>query len=106
MIKMETLGLCGTDLSIVAGKVPVEMPRVVGHEGIGTIEVAGPSGAFDVGQRVLINPGIVLRISASCVAAGIPISVPTEVCWAESLTGCSPTTPRWTNASCSPFPIT
>ena len=58
VIRMETLGLCGTDLSIVAGKVPVEMPRVMGHEGLGTIEVAGSSGAFGVGQRVLINPGL------------------------------------------------
>jgi threonine dehydrogenase-like Zn-dependent dehydrogenase len=58
VIRMETLGLCGTDLSIVAGKIPVEMPRVMGHEGIGTIEVAGSSGAFGVGQRVLINPGL------------------------------------------------
>ena len=58
VIRMETLGLCGTDLSIVAGKVPVEMPRVMGHEGIGTIEVAGSSGAFAAGQRVLINPGL------------------------------------------------
>ena len=58
VIRMETLGLCGTDLSIVAGKIPVEMPRVMGHEGIGTIEVAGPTADFEAGQRVLINPGL------------------------------------------------
>ncbi len=58
VIRMEMLGLCGTDLSIVAGKIPVDTPRVMGHEGIGVVEVAGPTGKFGVGQRVLINPGL------------------------------------------------
>ncbi|WP_420638657.1 zinc-dependent alcohol dehydrogenase [Candidatus Poriferisocius sp.] len=57
IVRMQTLGLCGTDVSIVAGKIPVEIPRVMGHEGVGVIELSGPSAAFEVGQRVLINPG-------------------------------------------------
>ena len=58
IIRMEMLGLCGTDLSIVAGKIPVETPRVMGHEAIGVVEVAGSAGRFDAGQRVLVNPGL------------------------------------------------
>lgn len=58
VVRMEMLGLCGTDLSIVAGKIPVEMPRVMGHEGVGVVEVAGSTSAFGTGQRVLINPGL------------------------------------------------
>lgn len=63
---MEMLGLCGTDLSIVAGKIPVEMPRVMGHEGIGVVEVAGSTAAFRAGQRVLINPGLFCEVCDLC----------------------------------------
>ena len=66
VIQMKTLGLCGTDLSIVAGKIPVEMPRVMGHEGIGIVEAAGPTAAFGVGQRVLINPGFFCELCDLC----------------------------------------
>lgn len=58
IIRMEMLGLCGTDLSIVAGKIPVDMPRVMGHEGIGVVEATGSTAAFGAGQRVLVNPGL------------------------------------------------
>ncbi|MDE0238447.1 MAG: alcohol dehydrogenase catalytic domain-containing protein, partial [bacterium] len=66
VIRMEMLGLCGTDLSIVAGKIPVEMPRVMGHEGIGIVEVAGSAAAFRTGQRVLINPGLFCEVCGLC----------------------------------------
>ncbi|MCY3636346.1 MAG: alcohol dehydrogenase catalytic domain-containing protein [bacterium] len=66
IVRMEMLGLCGTDLSIVAGKVPVEMPRVMGHEGIGVVEVAGTKAAFGTGQRVLINPGLFCGVCDLC----------------------------------------
>ena len=58
VVRLETVGLCGTDTSIVSGKIPVEMPRVMGHEGVGVIEVPGSEAAFGVGQRVLIDPGV------------------------------------------------
>lgn len=66
VIRMEILGLCGTDLSIVAGKIPVEMPRVMGHEGIGVIEVASSTSSFGAGQRVLINPGLFCEVCDLC----------------------------------------
>ena len=66
VIRMETLGLCGTDLSIVHGKVPVEMPRVIGHEGIGVIEVASSASRFSASERVLINPGLFCEVCDLC----------------------------------------
>jgi alcohol dehydrogenase len=49
--------ICGTDLHILKGDVPTCEPgRILGHEGIGIIEEAGPAvTAFKPGQRVLIS---------------------------------------------------
>ena len=66
VIRMETLGLCGTDLSIVAGKIPVKTPRVMGHEGIGVVEIASATSPFGTGQRVLINPGLFCDVCDLC----------------------------------------
>lgn len=51
-------GICGTDLKIVAGAVPVATPRVLGHEMTGVVEVPGPSGRVPAGADVLVNPGM------------------------------------------------
>ncbi|MFV2039312.1 MAG: zinc-binding dehydrogenase [Acidimicrobiales bacterium] len=66
IVRMHTVGLCGTDSSIVAGKMPVEMPRILGHEGVGVIDQVGPLGAAAAGQRVLIDPGISCELCDLC----------------------------------------
>ena len=66
LIRMETVGLCGTDSSIVAGKIPVATPRVLGHEGVGVVEQPGPLGSVAAGQRVLIDPGIACEVCDLC----------------------------------------
>ena len=58
LVRIKTVGVCGTDSSIIAGKIPVELPRTMGHEGVGIVEQAGPLGSVPAGQRVLIDPGI------------------------------------------------
>ncbi len=57
-IGIETVGICGTDVGIVAGKIPARLPVVLGHEAVGAIEEAAPGGQLEVGQRVLIDPGV------------------------------------------------
>ncbi|WP_245951261.1 zinc-dependent alcohol dehydrogenase [Phytoactinopolyspora halophila] len=53
-----TMGLCGTDVKILAGSIPVDTPRILGHEIVGRVVRPGPARRVDEGQRVLIDPGI------------------------------------------------
>jgi L-iditol 2-dehydrogenase len=55
-VRVEAVGICGTDLSIYAGKIPVDYPRVMGHEIVGTVVSGGSDD--EVGTRVLVDPGI------------------------------------------------
>ena len=54
-IRVALGGLCGTDLSIFAGDIPVAYPRVLGHEMCGTV-FAGD--AVPAGTRVVVDPSI------------------------------------------------
>ena len=48
-------GICGTDLEIYSGGIPVDYPRIMGHEMIGEIaETAGKG--LGVGTRVIVDP--------------------------------------------------
>lgn len=66
LVRMQTVGLCGTDTSIVAGKIPTERPLILGHEGVGVVERVGRRDAVAVGQRVLIDPGISCELCDLC----------------------------------------
>ena len=61
---MEAVGICGTDLSIHAGKIPVAYPRVMGHEIVGTLRT--PMDGVRVGERVLVDPGIACGRCRQC----------------------------------------
>jgi len=60
VVRVERVGVCGTDASIFKGKIKVAYPRIMGHEMVGVIETAGPMGLFPVGTRVVVDP------SAAC----------------------------------------
>jgi alcohol dehydrogenase len=57
IVKIGRSTICGSDLHILKGDVPSAAPgRILGHEGIGTIESVGPAvSSFKVGDRVLIS---------------------------------------------------
>jgi alcohol dehydrogenase len=57
IVKIVKTTICGTDLHILKGDVPTCTPgRILGHEGIGVIDKAGPAvTAFKPGDRVLIS---------------------------------------------------
>jgi len=58
LVRVGHVGICGTDTKILAGKIPVEYPRIMGHEMVGEI-VSAPSGSpYTVGTRVLVDPGV------------------------------------------------
>ena len=58
LIKMERLGICGSDMQIYHGKHKfMSFPIVLGHEGSGTLtEVGNAVQGFAVGDRVTVQP--------------------------------------------------
>jgi threonine dehydrogenase-like Zn-dependent dehydrogenase len=58
LVRIERAGLCGTDLKIVSGAIPVARQRILGHELVGRVAVAGQRRQVPEGTRVLIDPGI------------------------------------------------
>lgn len=57
VIKLSRSTICGTDLHIISGDVAICAPgTILGHEGVGIIEEAGPSvRGFKRGEHVLIS---------------------------------------------------
>jgi|SRR5580700_5417629 2-desacetyl-2-hydroxyethyl bacteriochlorophyllide A dehydrogenase len=66
IVRVDASGICGSDLHIYHGRVPVEQGFTIGHEFVGTVLAAGPE--FEratVGERVL---GCFHTACATCVA--------------------------------------
>lgn len=57
IVQVDTTTICGTDLHILKGDVPtVEVGRILGHEGVGTVtEVGSAVSKIAVGDRVIIS---------------------------------------------------
>ena len=57
VIKVAYCGVCMTDVHIYTGSVPVEMPRIMGHEVSGTVvETGSEVSRVSMGDRVAVNP--------------------------------------------------
>ncbi len=56
VVKIDTTGICGTDVHITQGLFPQEPPKVLGHESSGVIAEVGEGVSKErVGERVVIN---------------------------------------------------
>jgi 2-desacetyl-2-hydroxyethyl bacteriochlorophyllide A dehydrogenase len=55
LVRVSHSGICGTDLKIYNGAIPVKYPRIMGHEMIGEV-VEGSGDAFQPGDRVIVDP--------------------------------------------------
>ena len=53
LVRVGQAGLCGTDIKIANGQIPVAVPRVLGHEMTGWV---AQSRRLPVGTPVLVNP--------------------------------------------------
>ena len=58
LVRVTQAGLCGTDVKIAAGQIPVHAPRVMGHEMTGSVVEPGPQGVVPAGTPVLVNPAL------------------------------------------------
>src|SRR5712692_3725862 len=56
LIRVSHSGVCGTDLKIFNGAIPVKYPRIMGHEMIGEVVECGAGDAFHPGDRVIVDP--------------------------------------------------
>lgn len=55
LVAVAEAGICGTDIKVASGSVPITYPRILGHEIVGTV-VAAPGGGVPKGSRVLLDP--------------------------------------------------
>ncbi len=56
LIRVTHSGVCGTDLKIYSGAIPVKYPRIMGHEMIGEVAEGSSNAAFKPGDRVIVDP--------------------------------------------------
>ncbi|MGC6400908.1 zinc-binding alcohol dehydrogenase family protein [Sphingomonas sp. FW199] len=57
LIRVRRVGICGTDMHILAGKQPfLAYPRVMGHEMSGVVEEADADSGFSPGDPVCVMP--------------------------------------------------
>lgn len=56
LVRVTYSGVCGTDLKIYQGGIPVDYPRIMGHEMIGEVVEVGDAQGVEVGSRVIIDP--------------------------------------------------
>jgi L-iditol 2-dehydrogenase len=68
LVRVRSVGICGTDTKIHSGHIPVDHPRVMGHEIVGDVETAPDGSAELLGRRVLVDPGITCGRCIQCRA--------------------------------------
>lgn len=56
VVRVHRVGICGTDVKILAGAIPARYPMVMGHEMVGEVVQPGSLGLFAAGQRVMVDP--------------------------------------------------
>ncbi len=66
-LKLEMSGICGTDLHIVEGRLPVPPPFIPGHEFIGRIEALGIGAQHDgAGQSLQVGDRVIACVAMPC----------------------------------------
>ncbi len=67
LVRVSHSGICGTDLEIYHGGIPVDYPRIMGHEMIGEV-VEHSQGGPKVGTRAIIDPVVSCGTCYQCKA--------------------------------------
>jgi alcohol dehydrogenase len=59
VVRVEACGVCGSDVGLLAGKIPASYPATIGHEIAGIVVQAGPGGAehhgVEIGDRIVLE---------------------------------------------------
>lgn len=56
LVRITHTGLCGTDLKIYTGAIPVRHPLIMGHEVVGEVAGGDVGGGLSLGDRVIVDP--------------------------------------------------
>ena len=67
LVRVTNTGVCGTDLKIFDGAVPVNYPLIMGHEMVGEV-VEGGNDRVRNGDRVIIDPCLYCGMCVNCRA--------------------------------------
>jgi len=67
LVRVTHGGVCGTDLHIYEGAIPVRHPLIMGHEMIGVVEDGGDA-TLHRGDRVIVDPAIYCGMCLNCCA--------------------------------------
>ncbi len=58
-VKLQKVGICGSDVHIFMGHRHLPKPNIIGHEGLGVIDRIGEGAEHrNIGERVIIEPNI------------------------------------------------
>ncbi|MDH3261311.1 MAG: alcohol dehydrogenase catalytic domain-containing protein [Acidimicrobiia bacterium] len=58
LIRPQLVGVCGTDVKVYTGAIPVTYPRVMGHEMVGEVMSVPAGSHLSPGTRVLLDPAL------------------------------------------------
>jgi L-iditol 2-dehydrogenase len=75
LVRVGQVGICGTDVKILGGKIAVDYPRIMGHEMIGEVVSAPAASPYPAGTRVLVDPGVACGWCHMCRAGRFNICV-------------------------------
>ncbi|KQU49813.1 hypothetical protein ASG67_12050 [Sphingomonas sp. Leaf339] len=62
LVRIAATGICQSDVSVIRGKVPIELPLIPGHEAAGTVEQIGGGG----GGRIAAGDRVALSWAPNC----------------------------------------
>lgn len=69
LIKVDQVGMCGTDVHIHNGEFGAVFPLTPGHEVVGTVEALGEGvDRFTIGEQVTVNPNVYCGKCDYCLA--------------------------------------
>lgn len=87
-IKVKSVGVCGSDLSSIAGKLPfTKYPITPGHEFSGIVTETNNTNKIKVDQFVTANPIFYCSLCSDCLAGNIHYCSQTEVLGVKSYNG-------------------
>lgn len=79
LVRTEMAGICGTDVHLWKGELPIKLPVILGHETVGRIEALGEGLEKDwsgeplqIGDRVTWTPGTSCGVCFYCAEKRIP----------------------------------
>src|SRR4026208_1345907 len=67
LVRTEMAGICGTDVHLRKGELPITLPVILGHETVGTIEQLGRGVDYDwTGEELRVGDRITWNSAISC----------------------------------------